>query len=134
MDIAAITSQVYDRLVSHSAGASVRAALRGGVVAADTLDPSTLPATPFIAFREGSISGKPHDTEDLTFRLYIYDTKGYRRINQILTLIRAAYPSEDNTAFVPYSIVSMVVGDARPDAGLGNLPCRPLTLQLRTCQ
>jgi len=136
IDIANITEQVYTRLVSHAAGAQVRAALRGGVVAADTLEAQTLPACPFIAFREGPITGKPTDLEDLVFRLYVYDdkAKGYRRINQIAALIRAAYPTGDDAAFTHYSVASITLGDARPDAALGQRPCRAITLQLRTRQ
>lgn len=134
IDVAAITSQVYNRLVADSAGAAVRAELRGGVVAANLLEASTTPACPFIAFREGAISGRPTDIEDLIFRLYIYDDKAkqYRRINQIATLVRAAYPTGDDAAFTHYSVASITLGDARPDAALGGRPCRAMTIQLRT--
>jgi hypothetical protein len=134
IDVSDITEQFYSRLVSDSQGAAVRAALRGGCVAADLLKASTLPACPFVAFREGSISGKPTDIEQLIFRLFVYDDQAhqYRRINQIATLVRAAYPTGDDAAFTHYSIASIVLGDARPDAALGNLPCRSLTFQLRT--
>lgn len=135
IDIADITSKVYQRLVSDQAGAPVRAMLRGGVVAADTLEATNIPATPFIAFREGPITGKPTDLEDLTFRLYLYDDKHqYRRINQIATLVRQAYPTGDDASFTHYSVASVTLGDARPDAALRQLPCRVMTLQLRTRQ
>lgn len=115
-DVNALTTAVYNRLFSDSAGSATRAALGNGassVIHAKELSERRandiiLPTPAFVALRPGPVPTSDRLVQNPTFRWYLYDdpARGYYRINALLPLIATAYDFEAS----PLSITSGAVG------------------------
>lgn len=105
IDYATITELIYQRLRSHAAGASVRAALGDAsnsvVLAADirrSEQQSTvqLPAVPFLALRYGPAGSGDQVVWQPVYTWFCYDSPaiGYGRLLTLPALIASAYRPE----------------------------------------
>ena len=128
-----LATTAYTRLASDSAGATVRAALgsASSILPASSLarfaTAVDLPARLLMAFRALDTTGNRRDGQREYFAWYLYDDAhyGYRRINDLIPLILAAYPDED--ALSDWYITANGASAERPDAAIFQLPCRSLT-------
>jgi hypothetical protein len=103
IDLAALTSSVYERLHSDPAGADMRALLPAGaaaiIVAQDVrkeaLTLLTLPARPLLALRRGVAPQVQRVVTAPIYTWYCYDDPavGYGRLEQLPFLIGQAYES-----------------------------------------
>jgi hypothetical protein len=131
--VTSLASTAYTRLASDSAGASVRAALGSAtsILPADGLKRFAtavdLPSRLLIAFRGLERTGNARDGIREAFAWYLYDDDyyGYRRINDLIPLILAAYPDEDGLS--DWYLTANGASPERPDAAVFSLPCRSLT-------
>jgi hypothetical protein len=131
-----IAEALYGRVATDAAGASVRALLgvdgaAGGaasVIPAHRLDAAHLPAFPFVAWREGVVSGERYAQRAVTGVWWAYDTpgRGYARINAIITAIEAAYPP---LAISDGRVLVGPIGQATDDRSLGGLLTRPIQVR-----
>jgi hypothetical protein len=103
IDLAALTSAVYERLHSGSAGADVRTFLPAGAdaillaqdVRNEALTIQTLPNRPIIALRRGTAPQPDRVVTAPIYTWYCYDdpSVGYGRLEQLPFLIGQAYES-----------------------------------------
>lgn len=95
IDLHLLTQAVYNRIKIDAQGSSVRSALGDGassVIHAEKLRTSK-PSRPFVALRGGAMTGASRDVRIPVFTWWIYDDReaGYYRINNLISLIEAAY-------------------------------------------
>lgn len=124
-------AQLYERLKSHAAGASVRAATgpksADGVIPAHRLKIDPRPTPPFLAGRAGVIGGQSGDMRGAVLTWWIYDApgEGYARIDALVDLVIAAYP-ERAIAWGKTRVT--LIGQQGEDGSLGGLLMRPIQL------
>jgi hypothetical protein len=128
-------ASIFSVLKTDSAGTATRAALGAGassVIPRQSLQLTTLPASPFVVGFSGAITGDRRQMRDLFYTWLVYDdpTTLWRRINAVVSLIEAAYTN--NPRLIEGYVVHMgSIGAEVVDEAL-NRPYRSVLLQVRT--
>jgi hypothetical protein len=133
VNLQTIYGLLFARLATDALGSAVRNALgagASGVISAEKLRSGDTPAPPFVAFREGAVSGEGMEIRIVFATWWVYDAvaQNYRRINGIVPLIEAAYPQLDITGG---RVVVSQIGAGITDVAL-NLLGRPVQLAFYT--
>jgi len=132
IDLAALTTAVYDRLASDAAGADVRSALGAGAASVmlaedlrvEGLTVDALPTRPIVALRRGAVPTTQRAIVDVpVYTWFLYDDVdvGYGRIEALAPLIAAAYQELLTPAAVG-------VGDIEVSAGAQTRQIAPALL------
>lgn len=138
-DLNTLYGALYDLIASGSRGATLRA-LYGGVTItlAELLSADSLPAGPFLAWRQG-----PTPISERTLQLpvaywTIFDVSGYadRRLNAIAAALVTAYAGDDLNDAPPISGVAIDgievdAGEPYTDTALGRRAL-PITITMAT--
>lgn len=138
IDLAALTSAVYDRLHSDDAGAAVRAALGAGAASVlmaedlriEGLAVRALPARPIVALRRGAMPTTQRAIVDVpVYTWHAYDDPdiGYGRLEALLPLIAAAYQDVPTPATVGVGEIAVSAGAQTRSSAPALLLC-PVTL------
>lgn len=129
LELATISSALYDRIATHAAGAAVRALLgsAGSVIPADRLGQRPLPPRPLAVWRDGAVGGAALDMRTVTGTWWIYDDpgQGYSRIHAVVAALESAYPPD---ALLDGRVRVGPIGQASDDRSLGGLLVRPLQI------
>lgn len=129
LELASISSALFDRIATGDAGAAVRALLgsAGSVIPADKLGQRPLPARPLAVWRDGAVGGRSLDMRTVTGTWWVYDDpgQGYARIHSVIAAIEAAYPPD---ALANGRVRVGPIGQASDDRSLGGLLTRPLQI------
>ena len=138
IDLAALTSAVYERLKSDSAGADVRAFLpasSSAVLLAEDLRVEgltvvDLPARPLLALRRGAAPQIDRVVTMPLYTWYAYDdpSTGYGRLEQLPLLIAQAYESGLTIGTVGVGSIEVAAGGQTRDDRLGLLQLITVTI------
>lgn len=125
IDLAALTSAVYERLHSDSAGADVRAFVPAGAAAIilaqdvrmSALTVLPLPARPLLALRRGVAPQVQRVVTAPLYTWYCYDDPaiGYGRLEQLPQLIWQAYESKLSIPTVGAFTIEVAAGAQTQD-------------------
>lgn len=136
LDPATIQGTFYARLATDSNGATVRGLLGAGaasIIVRDDLDPSSLPARPFLVFATGPISGAvDYDMQRMVCTWWVYDDpiRKFLRIDGLLLPIANAYPADDPTVITYCDVRRLSVSQPIYDSTLGGRPARNVPYQV----
>jgi hypothetical protein len=129
LELASISSALFDRIATDAAGAAVRALLgsAGSVITADKLGQRPLPARPLAVWRDGAVGGVALGMRNVTGTWWVYDDpgQGYARIHAVIAALETAYPSD---VLANGRVRVGPVGQASDDRSLGGLLVRPLQI------
>jgi hypothetical protein len=134
MDERAIKAAFWNVLKSDSAGSAVRAALGNGAASITTREEqsaASLPSSPFLVMQWGVGGGSRTGVLVFFPTWWVYDSHPnyrYRRIDSLISLIRAAYTEHA----VSMCHVDFLPGREVIDQPLGGVPGKSLPFQIRT--